>query len=55
VPGFVSFDEDEIYKINRLQLALELKKLPSEIDQISLEDFEQLLQLFQLMNERSSK
>ena len=42
-PSAVSFDEYEIYRIQRAQLALLLHKFPSEIDDLSVQDFYDVL------------
>ena len=42
-PNSAELEPDEIYRINRARLAINLHKLPSEIDTMTIDDFDDLL------------
>lgn len=50
-PGSVLFDEDELRRIERAQVALLLHKTPGEVDSMSAEDIADVLAINGAMDE----
>jgi len=45
--GSVTFDEDEVERINRIQIALLLHITPEQVDEMSIQDQEDVLAISQ--------
>jgi hypothetical protein len=44
-PGQVQLDELEVWRVNRIRIALTLHKFPHEVDEMPLDDFDDLMEI----------